>query len=97
MEITSIIGNIAATLTTMSFLPQAVKTIKSKDTGSLSFPMYLMFVLGVLLWLIYGTLNEQMPIIIGNLVTLLLAGIILMFMLRDQLRKKRNQDSGSRI
>ncbi|MCW5514926.1 SemiSWEET transporter [Muriicola sp. Z0-33] len=97
MEITSIIGNIAATLTTMSFLPQAVKTIKSKDTGSLSFPMYLMFVMGVLLWLIYGTLNRQMPIIIGNLVTLLLAGIILMFMLRDQLRKKRNQDSGSRI
>ena len=88
MEFTSIIGNIAATLTTASFLPQAFKTIKTRDTASLSFPMYFMFVSGVLLWLIYGALNNQLPIILGNLVTLLLAGIILGYMLKDQLKKK---------
>ena len=88
MDITSIIGNIAATLTTISFLPQAIKTIKTKDTGGLSLPMYFMFVSGVSLWLIYGMMNKQMPIIIGNLVTLLLAGIILGFMLNDMLKKK---------
>jgi MtN3 and saliva related transmembrane protein len=48
----------------------------------------LLFVTGVSLWLIYGTLNNQMPIIIGNLVTLLLAGIILGFMIRGQFAKK---------
>ena len=90
MELTSIIGNIAATLTTVSFLPQALKTIKTRDTGSLSFPMYLLFVTGVLLWLIYGTLNGQMPIILGNLVTLILAGIILAFMFRDYYIKKKS-------
>ena len=88
MDITAIIGNIAALLTTISFLPQAIKTIKTKDTGSLSFPMYLLFVTGVALWLIYGTLNNQMPIIIGNLVTLVLAGIILAFMVKGQFIKK---------
>ena len=88
MDITSIIGNIAALLTTTSFLPQAIKTIKTKDTASLSFPMYLLFVTGVTLWLVYGTLNHQMPIIIGNLITLVLAGIILGFMVKDQLARK---------
>jgi len=88
MDITVIIGNIAALLTTISFLPQAVKTIKTKDTASLSFPMYLLFVTGVTLWLIYGVLNNQMPIILGNAITLLLAGIILGFMIKGIFTKK---------
>jgi len=90
MDITSIIGNIAAIMTTTSFLPQAIKTIKTKDTASLSFPMYLLFVSGVSLWLIYGTLNNQMPIILGNLITLILAGIILLFMIKDLLKRNPN-------
>ncbi|WP_273568356.1 SemiSWEET transporter [Maribacter halichondriae] len=93
MDITPIIGNIAAALTTISFLPQAIKTIKTKDTGGLSFPMYFMFVTGVSLWLIYGMMNNQMPIIIGNLVTLVLAGIIFGFMLKDIFRKKSKNRS----
>jgi MtN3 and saliva related transmembrane protein len=92
MDFTSIIGNIAALLTTISFLPQAIKTIKTKDTGSLSFPMYLFFVAGVCLWLVYGTLNNQMPIILGNLITLILAGTILFFMVKE-LYIKRSKKS----
>lgn len=88
MDFTSIIGNIAALLTTVSFLPQAIKTIKTKDTDGLSLPMYLLFVIGVSLWLIYGTLNNQMPIIVGNLITLILSGIILGFMIKGQFSKK---------
>jgi len=87
MDNTTIIGNIAAILTTVSFLPQAVKTIKTKNTAGLSFPMYLLFVLGVTLWLIYGMLNKQVPIILGNAITLLLAGVILGFMIKEQLTK----------
>lgn len=86
MEWTPIIGNLAAFLTTMSFLPQAVKTIRSKNTRQLSLPMYVMFVSGVALWLCYGLVNNQLPIILGNAVTLILAGIILLYKLRD-LRK----------
>lgn len=55
MEITPLLGNIAAFLTTASFLPQAIKTIKSKNTQQLSLPMYVLFVSGVifvdLLWI----------------------------------------------
>lgn len=88
MDTTVIIGNIAALLTTVSFLPQAIKTIKTKDTDSLSFSMYLLFVVGVTLWLVYGLLNNQMPIILGNAITLILAGIILGFMIKGLCTKK---------
>jgi len=92
MDTTSLIGNIAAILTTSSFLPQAIKTIKTKDTGSLSFPMYLLFVIGVSLWLVYGTLNQQMPIIVGNSITLILSGIIFSFMMKERIGKKFKND-----
>ncbi len=88
MDFTAIIGNIAAILTTVSFLPQAIKTIKTQNTASLSFPMYLLFVTGVTLWLVYGLLNQQTPIILGNAITLLLAGIILAFMVKGKFTKK---------
>jgi len=88
MDIISIIGNLAAVLTTASFLPQALKTIKTKDTGGLSLPMYVLFVLGVGLWLLYGMLNNQMPIIVGNLITLILAGTILWFMVKSAFFRK---------
>ncbi|MEZ4875404.1 MAG: SemiSWEET transporter [Flavobacteriaceae bacterium] len=86
MEFTALLGNIAAFLTTMSFLPQAVKTIKSKNTRQLSLPMYVMFVSGVFLWICYGVSNNQLPIIVGNAVTFVLAGTILWYKLREKKR-----------
>lgn len=77
MELFSFVGNLAAFLTTMSFLPQAIKTIKSRDTRQLSLPMYIMFVAGVALWIVYGLYVNSTPIIVGNVITLLLAGSIL--------------------
>ncbi len=84
MELTPIIGNVAAFLTTVSFLPQAIKTIRSRNTKQLSLPMYLLFVTGVALWICYGVSNKQLPIIIGNAVTLLLAGTILVYKLLEE-------------
>jgi len=83
MEWTPILGNLAAFLTTISFLPQALKTIRSKNTKQLSLPMYVLFVSGVALWLCYGIIVNQMPIIFGNAVTLIFAGTILWYKLRD--------------
>jgi MtN3 and saliva related transmembrane protein len=87
MELTPILGNVAAFLTTVSFLPQAIKTIRSKNTKQLSLPMYLLFVTGVALWICYGVSNKQLPIIIGNAVTLLLAGTILIYKLLEVKRE----------
>lgn len=72
-------GTIAAILTTASFLPQAIKTIKTKDTKGISTGMYSMFVIGVFLWIIYGIQLKDMPIIIANVITFVLASIILGF------------------
>lgn len=91
MDMNLIVGNIAAMLTTVSFLPQAIKAIKTKDTESLSLPMYAMFVAGVVLWIVYGLQNNQLPIILGNIVTLLFAGIILGYKLRETFRLKQKR------
>lgn len=74
-----IIGYIAATLTTASFLPQAILTIKTKDTESLSLSMYSMFTLGVFCWLIYGVYIADKAIIFANAITFVLAAFILSF------------------
>jgi MtN3 and saliva related transmembrane protein len=90
MEFSSIIGNIAAFLTTFSFLPQAITIIKTKDTKGISLPMYVMFVAGVTLWLYFGIMENQMPIIIGNFITLIFSGIILFYKVSDTVKSRGN-------
>lgn len=84
-----IIGFLAATLTTASFVPQAILTIKTRDTKSLSLGMYSTFTLGVLCWLIYGIHLGDKAIIIANAITLLLAASILSFKIYDVVRGKK--------
>ena len=82
------IGYAAGVLTTASFLPQAIMTIKSKDTSSLSLGMYSLFTLGVLCWLIYGIHLTDYAIIISNAITLALAACILSFKIYHTFCKK---------
>ena len=81
------IGYIAATLTTASFIPQAILTIKTKDTESLSLSMYSLFTLGVFFWLIYGVYISDEAIIVANAITLVLAASILTFKIYNVLFK----------
>ena len=82
------LGYLAATLTTASFLPQAILTIKTKDTESLSLSMYSLFTSGVFCWLIYGIYISNNAIIFANAVTFVLAASILSFKIYNVLRKK---------
>ena len=75
-------GFAAAALTTLSFIPQAIKTIKTRDTHGISRGMYTMFTVGVALWLVYGIIIGSLPMILANTVTLALAGTILALKLR---------------
>ncbi len=84
MDLNLFIGNIAALLTTLSFLPQAIKVIRTRDTKSLSLPTYIMFVSGVMLWFMYGIRSGQLPIILGNLITFVFAAIILICKLLEK-------------
>jgi MtN3 and saliva related transmembrane protein len=72
-----LIGYTAATLTTVSFVPQALKTLRSGDTSAISLRMYGLCTLGIALWAIYGFCTGDGPLIVANLVTLVPAGIVL--------------------
>ncbi|MBA2238411.1 MAG: SemiSWEET transporter [Lysobacter sp.] len=76
------LGYMAAVLTTLSFVPQAIKTIRSRDTSGISISMYVLFTVGVGFWLAYGIALGSWPMIGCNLVTLLLAGTILCLKIR---------------
>lgn len=76
------VGFVAATLTTISFIPQAVKTIRTKETHGISLGMYATFTVGVALWLVYGIVLVSWPMILSNIVTLGLSSTILALKLR---------------
>ncbi|MDC0316028.1 SemiSWEET transporter [Synechococcus sp. AH-551-G15] len=80
-----LIGYIAAFLTTLSFFPQALKTLRSRDTHSISLRMYLLFTAGVMFWSIYGWMVGDGPVLIANLITLVPAVIVLVLKLSNYL------------
>lgn len=82
MHVADLIGFAAATLTTVSFVPQAWLTFKSKDVSGISLGMYSVFTVGVALWLVYGLFLQAWPVVIANAVTLALASGILAMKLR---------------
>ncbi len=77
-----LIGLAAGVLTTVSFLPQVIKTYKSRSAKDLSLVMFSLFTLGVLMWLVYGIGISKTPIIVANSVTLVLAFTLLGFKLK---------------
>ena len=76
------IGMAAALLTTAAFAPQAIKAWRSRSTKDVSLAMFTMMVAGIVLWLIYGILIGDVPLILSNSVTLILAGAILLAKIR---------------
>jgi MtN3 and saliva related transmembrane protein len=81
-SIYTIIGLVAAACTTFSFLPQAVKVIKTKQTKDLSLAMYAIFSTGIALWLVYGILVVDIPLIVANSITFIFAATILVMKLK---------------
>jgi MtN3 and saliva related transmembrane protein len=75
-------GYVAATLTTLAFVPQALKTIRSKDTRSISLGMYVVFTVGIAFWLAYGISLGSVPMILSNIVTFVLSATILAMKLK---------------
>lgn len=76
------LGYVAATLTTLAFVPQAIKIIRSRDTRGISLAMYAVFTVGVAFWFAYGLVRESWPMIVSNLITFALAATILALKLR---------------
>ena len=91
MSMQDTIGYIAAALTTGSFVPQAVLTLRTRDVSGISLAMYSAFTAGVALWLVYGMMLGQWPIVVANAVTLGLAATILTTKLVEDRRARRQR------
>ncbi|MFM7435841.1 MAG: SemiSWEET family sugar transporter [Vulcanococcus sp.] len=74
---TDALGYVAAILTTSSFFPQAVQTLRTRDTAGISLGMYVMFTSGVVIWALFGLITGDGPVLVSNLITALPAGLIL--------------------
>ena len=81
-QYTSLVGAIAAVFTTIAFIPQAYHSYKTRDLSGVSLGMYSVFTLGVALWLAYGLLLHNWPLIISNAITLALSLLILILKIK---------------
>ena len=91
MTRTEIIGAVAATLTTIAFVPQVHKVLVHRDTHSLSLGMYVIFTIGVVLWGIYGYLRDDWVIVAANGIVALLCLAILVMKLRNDVFGRVNR------
>ena len=90
MQLPELIGYLAASLTTCSFVPQALQTFRTRDVRGISLGMYSVFTAGVALWLVYGLALAAWPIVVANAITLALAGTILGMKVRYGVRGRRH-------
>ena len=82
MNTVQLLGLLAGSLTTAAFFPQVITTWKSRSAKDLSLGMFSLFCVGVLLWLVYGIIVRDIPVIAANMLTLMLASTLLFFKLR---------------
>jgi MtN3 and saliva related transmembrane protein len=92
MTLVTIIGSLAAICSTTSFVPQAWKIIRTRDTSSLSARMYAVTVTGFSLWLVYGIMLGEWPLIVTNAICLALSAFILMMRVLPQRKKEAVAD-----
>ena len=86
MTLTTIIGLAAGGITTFAYVPQVIRTWRTKSSGDLSLGMFGLLMVGVVLWLTYGLMINDVPIIIANVVTLSLQCSVLVMIIRQRRR-----------
>jgi len=89
----NVVGGVAAVLSTVSFVPQATKIIRSRDTSSISTGMYAVTVAGFNLWTAYGAMQTAWPLIASNSICLILSAFILTMKLLPQRQKEKVADA----
>lgn len=82
MEPVQILGLVAGSLTTIAFIPQVIKTWRSRSAKDLSLGMFMIFCTGTALWLSYGIIREDLPVITANAMTLALSAVLIVFKFR---------------
>lgn len=93
LDLVTIIGSLAALCSTTSFAPQAWRIIKTRDTSAISSRMYMITVVGFALWLAYGLLKSEWPLIVTNSICLGLSAFILTMKLLPQAKRDAVADT----
>lgn len=86
-DFSSAIGSIAAVLTTVSFVPQVIHSYRTRDLSGVSLSMYSIFTLGVGLWLLYGVIKQDWPLILANSITFCLAAAVLGLKIQQSIKR----------
>jgi MtN3 and saliva related transmembrane protein len=89
---TNFIGYLCAALTTIAFIPQAIKVYKTKQTEDISFGMMSLMTTGVGLWVVYGFLLNAIPVIVANVLTFILSLYILIMKIRIDILTGREKN-----
>lgn len=82
LDFITVLGLVAGTLTTIAYLPQLIKTWRTKSANDLSWSMLITLCVGIVLWLVYGAYARDIPVLFANVVTLVLSSIILVLKIR---------------
>lgn len=82
MNLTEILGFVAGSFTSVSTLPQLIKTLRKKEAGDVSITMFLVLITGIALWVAYGLQKKDMPVVITNSLALLLNIMMLILKIR---------------
>lgn len=77
MDMINTLGLVASAFTTFSFAPQVWRTARTKDVSGISFMTYLILTIGLFLWLVYGVMRMDIPLIVANSVMVILTGLVL--------------------
>jgi len=85
------IGSVAAMLTTVSFVPQVIHSYRTRDLSGVSLSMYSIFTLGVGLWLLYGVLKQDWPLMLANSITFCLAAMVLGLKIQQVAKNELNR------
>lgn len=96
MDLSDLLGYVAGALTTIALLPQVWRTFRTRDVSGISLKMYLIFTTGVAVWLAYGIVLGETPMILANGVSLVLAFTVLAMKLRYGGRRKAAQAAGGK-
>jgi MtN3 and saliva related transmembrane protein len=88
MQASDILGYVAGTLTTVSLLPQVWRTFRTKDVSGISLRMYFIFTVGIAIWLTYGIVLGEVPMMVANSASLFLACLVLAMKVRYGRKQK---------
>jgi len=97
IDVSTVVGSLAAVCSVVSFVPQAWRIVKTRDTKAISAPMYTLTVIGFALWTTFGVTLMQWPIIVPNGICFLLAAFILFMKLSSRQKKVEVAESIERL